>query len=126
VPLFRVEFRVQLLDEREAIFEGRCSLRDADRERRSAAAIADRVTSSAQLDAIERNGFPWGRRSPKKCGGEMVRDLKDLAGELAAAHHAAGIWKAAAKGYRADLARLGVEMGVTCGDDDEETDGLVP
>lgn len=72
MSLFRVEFRVQLLvealDEREAIFEGRCSLRDADRERRAAAAIADRVTSSAQLDAIERNGFPWGRRSPKKCG----------------------------------------------------------
>lgn len=52
--------------------------------------------------------------------GEMVRDLEDLADELAAAHQAAGIWKAAAKGYRADLARLGVEMSVTCGDEDEE------
>lgn len=76
MPLFRVEFRVQLLvearDDREAIFEGRCSLRDADRERRSAPAAAELVTSSAQLDAIERDGFPWGRRSPKKCGALAV------------------------------------------------------
>lgn len=51
--------------------------------------------------------------------GEMVRDIEDLSAELAAAHQAAGIWKAAAKGYRADLAGLGVEMGVTCGDDED-------
>lgn len=72
MPLFRVAFNVQLLvearDEREAIFEGRCSLRDADRERRSARAVVEVVKSPAQLDAIERDGFPWGRRSPKKCG----------------------------------------------------------
>ena len=58
--------------------------------------------------------------------GEMVRDMKDLSNDLAEAHQAAIVWEAAATSYRVELARVGGEMAVTVGNDDEGAEGQVP